>query len=69
MRAAGVPPIGDGKNALGESVASGVYFYTLTAGDFTADTQTIDRKVMFPFHNHKAPELTCLGRFVVNGLS
>ena len=26
----------DGKNALGESVASGVYFYTLTAGDFTA---------------------------------
>ena len=26
----------DGKNALGESVASGVYFYTLTAGDFSA---------------------------------
>ena len=26
----------DGKNALGEQVASGVYFYTLTAGDFTA---------------------------------
>ncbi len=26
----------DGRNALGESVASGVYFYTLTAGDFTA---------------------------------
>ena len=26
----------DGKNALGESVASGVYFYVLTAGDFTA---------------------------------
>ena len=26
----------DGKNALGESVASGLYFYTLTAGDFTA---------------------------------
>ena len=26
----------DGKNNLGESVASGVYFYTLTAGDFTA---------------------------------
>ena len=25
----------DGKNELGESVASGVYFYTLTAGDFT----------------------------------
>ena len=26
----------DGKNALGESVVSGVYFYTLTAGDFNA---------------------------------
>ncbi len=26
----------DGKNAFGESVASGVYFYTLTAGDFSA---------------------------------
>ena len=26
----------DGKNAVGESVASGVYFYTLIAGDFTA---------------------------------
>ena len=26
----------DGKNHIGEQVASGVYFYTLTAGDFTA---------------------------------
>ncbi len=26
----------DGKNDIGESVASGVYFYTLTAGDFSA---------------------------------
>ena len=26
----------DGKNALGETVASGLYFYTLTAGDFAA---------------------------------
>ena len=26
----------DGKNDIGESVASGVYFYTLTAGEFTA---------------------------------
>ena len=25
----------DGRNQLGESVASGLYFYTLTAGDFT----------------------------------
>ena len=26
----------DGRNGVGESVASGVYFYTLTAGDFSA---------------------------------
>ena len=26
----------DGRNAVGESVASGMYFYTLTAGEFTA---------------------------------
>ena len=26
----------DGKNELGESVSSGVYFYTLTAGDFSS---------------------------------
>ena len=26
----------DGRNAVGEAVASGVYFYTLTAGDYTA---------------------------------
>ena len=26
----------DGRNSIGEPVASGVYFYTLTAGDFTA---------------------------------
>ena len=26
----------DGKNEMGESVASGLYFYTLTAGDFSA---------------------------------
>ena len=26
----------DGRNNLGETVASGVYFYTLTAGDYSA---------------------------------
>ena len=26
----------DGKNKFGEQVASGVYFYTLTAGDYSA---------------------------------
>ena len=31
----------DGKNHLGELVASGVYFYTLTAGDFTATRKMI----------------------------
>ena len=34
----------DGKNGLGESVASGVYFYTLTAGDFTATRKMLIRK-------------------------
>ena len=34
----------DGKNELGESVASGVYFYTLTAGDFNATRKMLIRK-------------------------
>ena len=34
----------DGKNELGEHVASGVYFYTLTAGDFTATRKMLIRK-------------------------
>ncbi|MXV75485.1 T9SS type A sorting domain-containing protein, partial [Candidatus Poribacteria bacterium] len=34
----------DGRNALGESVASGVYFYTLTAGDFIATGKMLIRK-------------------------
>ena len=34
----------DGRNALGESVASGLYFYTLTAGDFTATRKMLIRK-------------------------
>ena len=31
----------DGRNSLGESVASGVYFYTLTAGDFSATRKMV----------------------------
>ena len=31
----------DGRNDLGESVASGVYFYTLTAGDFSATRKMV----------------------------
>ena len=34
----------DGRNALGEPVASGVYFYTLSAGDFTATRKMLIRK-------------------------
>ena len=34
----------DGRNALGEPVASGVYFYTLTAGDFSATRKMLIMK-------------------------
>ena len=34
----------DGKNELGEPVASGVYFYTLTAGNFTATRKMLIQK-------------------------
>ena len=34
----------DGRNQFGESVASGIYFYTLSAGDFTATRKMIIRK-------------------------
>ena len=34
----------DGRNAVGEPVASGLYFYTLSAGDFTATRKMLIRK-------------------------
>ena len=34
----------DGRNQRGESVASGLYFYTLSAGDFTATRKMLIRK-------------------------
>ena len=34
----------DGRNAFGEPVASGVYFYVLTAGDFSATRKMLIRK-------------------------
>lgn len=34
----------DGRNSMGESVASGIYFYTLSADDFTATRKLLLRK-------------------------
>ena len=34
----------DGRNTLGEPMSSGVYFYTLTAGEFTATRKMLIRK-------------------------
>ncbi|MDE0683852.1 MAG: hypothetical protein OXI63_13120 [Candidatus Poribacteria bacterium] len=34
----------DGMNEFGEPVASSVYFYTLTAGEFTATIKMLIRK-------------------------
>ena len=34
----------DGRNEVGEPVASGLYFYTITAGDFTATRKMLIRK-------------------------
>ena len=34
----------DGRNDVGESVASGIYFYTFTAGDFTATRKMLIKK-------------------------
>ena len=38
----------DGRNELGEPVASGVYFYTLTAGEFSATRKMLITKYRSP---------------------
>lgn len=40
----------DGRNARGESVASGVYFYTLQADDFSSDAEDGDSAVVRGFN-------------------
>ena len=35
----------DGRNKVGEPVASGVYFYTLTADDFTATRENANNEI------------------------
>ena len=52
----------DGRNALGEPVASGVYFYTLTAGDFTATRKMLIRKEHF-FNRYGKVERRKVARF------
>ena len=44
IRVVSVRRIGMVENAFGEPVASGVYFYTLTAGDFSATRKLLIRK-------------------------
>ena len=34
----------NGRNQIGEPVASGLYFYTMTAGEFTATRKMLIRK-------------------------
>ena len=37
----------DGRNAQGEPVASGLYFYTLKAGDFIATRKNVNTEIVF----------------------